>query len=149
MDAVQALKQILLFKHVSEPVLKLVAEVAEEVTFAPGETIADERQTPGALLLIRSGTVRASVEGKPPVTFGTGEAIGQMSLIDDGPAGMTAVALERVEAFAIRRQKLADKLAGNYEAGFQLYRAVARSLAARLRRVLDEVALASERVSRD
>jgi CRP-like cAMP-binding protein len=148
MDAVQALKQILLFKHVSEPVLKLVAEVAEEVSFAPGETIVEEAATPGALFLIRSGTVRASSEGKPPVTFGTGEAIGQMSLIDGGPAGMTAVALERVEAFALRPQKLADKLAGNHEAGFQLYRAVARSLAARLRRVLDDLVLASERMAR-
>jgi CRP-like cAMP-binding protein len=149
MDAVQALKQILLFKHVSEPVLALVAGVAEEVSYAPGETIVDESQAAGALFLIRSGTVRASSEGKPPVTFGTGEAIGQMSLIDGGPAGMTAVALERVEAFVIRQQKLADRLAGNYEAGFELYRAVARSLAARMRRVIDELTLASERMARN
>jgi CRP-like cAMP-binding protein len=148
MDAVQALKQIFLFKNVSEPVLKLVADVAEEVSFGPGETIADESETARALLLIRSGTVRASSEGKPPVTFGTGEAIGQMSLLDGGPVGMTAVALERVDAFAIRPERLADKLAGNYEAGFQLYRAVARSLAARMRRVVDDMVLASERLAR-
>jgi CRP-like cAMP-binding protein len=148
MDAVQALKQIFLFKDVSEPVLKVVAQVAEEVSFAPGEKIADESQSIKALYLIRSGTVRTSSEGKPPVTFGTGEAIGQMALLDEGPVGMTAVALERVDVFAIDRRKLADKLAGNYEAGFQLYRAVARSLAARMRRVLDDTVLASERMAR-
>jgi CRP/FNR family cyclic AMP-dependent transcriptional regulator len=142
MDAVQALKQIFLFKNVSEPVLKLVAEVAEEVSLGPGETIADESETAKALFLIRSGTVRVSSEGKPPVIFGTGEAIGQMSLLAGGPVGMTAVALEPVEAFAIRPQRLADKLAGNHEAGFELYRAVARSLAARMRRVVDDMVLA-------
>jgi len=148
MDAVQALKQIFLFKDVSEPVLKLVAQVAEEVSFGAGETIADESETAKALFLIRSGTVRASREGKPPATFGTGEAIGQMALLDGRPIGLTAVALERVDVFALRPEKLAEKLAGNYEAGFQLYRAVARSLASRMRRVLDDVDLASERQAR-
>ena len=147
MDAVRALKQIFLFKDVSEPVLKLVAEVAEVVSFGPGETIADEGETAKALLLIRTGTVRVSSEGKPPVTFGTGEAIGQMSLLAGGHVGMTAVALERVEALAIRPERLAEKLAGNYEAGFELYRAVARSLAGRMRRVVDDMVLASERLA--
>lgn len=148
MDAVRALKQIFLFKDVSEPVLKLVAEAAEEVTFGPGEKIVDESEPLRALYLIRSGTVRATAEGKPPVTFGTGEAIGQMALLTGGPVGMTAVALERVEAFALRPERLVEKLAGNYEAGFQLYRAVARSLAVRMRRVLDDLVLASERMAR-
>jgi len=147
MDAVRALKQIFLFKDVSEPVLKLVAEVAEVVSFGPGETIADEGETAKALLLIRTGTVRVSSEGKPPVTFGTGEAIGQMALLAGGHVGMTAVALEHVEAFEIRPEKLAEKLAGNYEAGFELYRAVARSLAGRMRRVVDDMVLASERLA--
>jgi CRP/FNR family cyclic AMP-dependent transcriptional regulator len=147
MESVRAMKQIFLFKNVSDPVLKLVAEVAEEVSFGAGETIADESEPAKALLLIRSGTVRASSEGKPSVNFGTGEAIGQMSLLDGGPVGMTAVALERVDAFAIRPERLADKLAGNHEAGFELYRAVARSLAARMRRVVDDMVLASERLA--
>ncbi len=148
MDAVQELKQIFLFKDVSEPVLRLVAQVVEQVSFGAGETIAKENDAAKALLLIRSGTVRVSSEGRPSVTFGAGQAIGQMSLLDGGPVGMTAVALERVDALALRPEKLAEKLAGNHEAGFQLFRAVARSLAGRLRRVLDEMTLATERITR-
>ena len=144
-DTVRALKQIFLFKDVSEPVLKLVAQVAEEVSFGAGETIASENDPARALLVIRNGTVRASREGMSPIVFGTGQAMGQMALLDGGPVGVTAVALERVDAFAIQPQRLADKLAGNYEAGFQLYRAIARSLAARFRRAVDELTLASER----
>ena len=103
MDAVRALKQIFLFKDVSEPVLKLVAEVAEVVSFGPGETIADEGETAKALLLIRTGTVRVSSEGKPPVTFGTGEAIGQMALLAGGHVGMTAVARTVAASATARR----------------------------------------------
>jgi CRP-like cAMP-binding protein len=145
-NTVRALKQIRLFKDVSEPGLKLLAETAEKVSFGAGETIASEIDTAKALFLIRNGTVRASCKGMRPVTFGAGQAIGQLSLFDGGPLGVTAVALERVDAFAIRPQTLAEKLAGNHEAGFQIYRAVARSLAARLRYAVDELTLASERV---
>ncbi len=140
------LKQIFLFKDVPDAVLKLVAEAAEEVTFSPGEPIAAEAQPAKALYVIRSGTVRATREGVAlPVTFGTGQSFGQMSLLDGGPAAMNAVAVERVDAIALRPSRLGDKLAGNPEAGFELFRAVARSLAARLRLAVDAVALAREK----
>ncbi len=133
-DTVRALQQIFLFKDVSEPVLKLVAQAAEQVSFGAGETIASEGDQVKALYLIRSGTVRASREGMRQVVFGTGQAMGQMALLDGGPIGVTAVALERVDALAIRPERLAEKLAGNHEAGFQLCprrRAVARRAPAR------------------
>ncbi len=140
------LKQIFLFKDVPEAVLKLVAEAAEEVTFSPGEPITAEAQPAKALYLVRNGSVRATREGiAQPVTFGSGQSFGQMSLLDGGPSGMTAVAVERVDAIALRPARLAEKLAGNPQAGFELFRAVARSLAARLRLAVDAVALARER----
>jgi CRP-like cAMP-binding protein len=139
------LKQIFLFKDVPDAVLKLVAEAAEEVAFSAGEPIASEGQPARALYLVRSGTVRATREGvAQPVTFGTGQSFGQMSLLDGGPAGMNAVAVERVDAIALRPSRLQEKLAGNAEAGFALFRAVSRSLAARLRSAVDALALARE-----
>jgi CRP-like cAMP-binding protein len=145
MVTVQELKQIYLFKSVSEPVLKLVAEAAEEVSFSPGESIAAEGEPAKALYLIRSGTARATREGiAAPVFFGTGESLGQMSLLDGGPAGMTVAAVERVEAIALRPARLAEKLGAHPAAGFELFRAVARSLAARLRRAVDAFAIARD-----
>jgi CRP-like cAMP-binding protein len=140
------LKQIFLFKDVPDAVLKLVAEAAEEVTFSAGEPIAAEAQPAKALYLIRSGSVRATREGiAQPVTFGSGQSLGQMSLLDGGPVGMNAVAMERVDAIALRPARLNEKLAGNPQAGFELFRAVARSVAARLRLAVDALALAREK----
>jgi CRP-like cAMP-binding protein len=145
MVTVQELKQIFLFKNVSDAVLKLVAQAAEEVTFSQGETVASESEPAKALYLVRTGTVRATRDGlKGSVIFGSGESFGQMSLLDGGPAGMTAVAVERVEAVALRPQRLAETLGSNPAAGFELFRAVARSLAARLRRAVDALALARD-----
>lgn len=145
MVTAQELKQIFLFKNVPDSALKLVAEAAEEVTFSAGEPIAAESQPAKALYLIRNGSVRATKEGvKAPVTFGTGQSFGQVSLLDGGPVGMSAVAAERVDAIALRPERLAEKLAGNPQAAFELYRAVAKSLAARLRTAVDALALARE-----
>jgi CRP-like cAMP-binding protein len=141
----QELKRIFLFKNVPDAVLALVAQAAEEVTFSAGEPIASEGEPAKALYLIRNGTVRATREGvAKPVVFGSGQSLGQMSLLDGGPAGMTAVAVERVDAIALRPARLAEKLGGNPQAGFELFRAVARSLAARLRLAVDAVALAQD-----
>ncbi len=145
MVTAQELKQIFLFKGTPDAALKLVADAAEEVTFSPGEPIAAESEPGKALYVIRSGTVRATKDGvKTPVTLGTGQSFGQMSLLDGGPVGMSVVAVERVDAIALRPGRLAEKLAGNPQAAFELFRAVARSLAARLRTVVDALALARE-----
>jgi len=96
------------------------------------------------LILIRTGTVRCSREGMPTVDFGSGQTIGLVTLLDGGPVGISAVALERVDAYSIRLERLHAKLAGNSEAGYQFYQAVARSLALRFRLLMNELELASE-----
>src|SRR3954468_24524323 len=95
MDTVRALKQVILFKDVPDPVLELMAGTAEELSVPAGQTIIALRDTPNALFVIRNGTVRVIPEnGKaPPIFFGTGETIGDGLFIDGGPAGGTAVAV--------------------------------------------------------
>jgi CRP-like cAMP-binding protein len=89
------------------------------------------------------------VDGKaPPVLFGAGETVGEVQFMDGEPAGGTLTALERADLIVIRSAKLADALAGHPEAGYELYRAIARSLAARLRRAVAMLAFAREREAR-
>jgi CRP-like cAMP-binding protein len=127
-----------------------VAGTAEEISVPAGETIMSVAATPNALYVIRHGTVRALIEGgkAPPVMFGTGETIGVGPFIDGGPAGGTVIALERVDLLMIRSAKLADALVRNPEAGHQLYRAIARSLAGRLRRAVGMIAFSREHDTR-
>jgi CRP-like cAMP-binding protein len=147
MDRIRELKQAFMFKDVPDPVLEIVAGTAEELSVSAGATIMSAGDTPNALYVIRNGTVRALIEGgkAPPVMFGTGETIGVGPFIDGGPAGGTVIALERVDLFVIRSAKLADVLVRNPEAGYQLYRAIARSLAGRLRRAVGMIAFSRER----
>jgi CRP/FNR family transcriptional regulator, cyclic AMP receptor protein len=147
MDTLRALKQVFIFKDVPDPVLELVARAAEEMSVSGGETIVSPGQSPGALFVIRSGTVRLAAEqrDRSPVLFGSGETIGDVPFVDGGPASLTAVALERVDLLVIRRKKLEELFAGKPEAAHHFYRAIAESLAKRLRRAVDLLAFATER----
>jgi CRP-like cAMP-binding protein len=144
-SVIAALKKAFLFRDVPDPVLKLVAASAEETSVAAGETILSSA-TPDALYVIRSGTVRVTPEGgrATPVFFGTGETVGEVPFLDGESVGVVATALERVDLLVIRSPKLQDALAGHPEAGYQLYRAIARSLAGRLRRAVGMIAIAKE-----
>jgi len=94
MDTVEALKQVFMFKDVPGPVLELVARAVDEISVAAGQTIVSPADTPNALYIIRNGTVRVEPGDAPPVLFGTGETIGEVALIDGGPAGGTVIALD-------------------------------------------------------
>ena len=145
MDVLQALKGIFLFRDVPEPILRVVAQCVEERTVPAGETIASEGQSIDALYLVRNGSIRAHRSGEATfVVMGPGQSFGQVALVDGGPAGLSAVAVERTDLLILRADRLREKLAGNHEAGHVLFRAVARSLASRLRQALDALALASE-----
>jgi CRP-like cAMP-binding protein len=150
MDTIRALRQVTIFKEVADPVLEIVAGAAEEVTIPAGETILSMTDTVNAMYVIRNGTVRAVLDGgnAPPLMFGAGETIGEGQFIDGEPVNATVTALERVDLLVIRTGKLADALSGHPEAGYDLYRAIARSLAARLRRAVSMFAFAREREHR-
>jgi CRP-like cAMP-binding protein len=145
MDALHALKGIFLFRDVPEPILQLVAQCVEQRTVPAGETIASEGQSIDALYLVRNGSIRAHRSGEATfIVMGPGQSFGQMALVDGGPVGLSAVAVERTDLLVLRAERLREKLAGNHEAGHVLFRAVAKSLAARLRQALDALALAGE-----
>ena len=147
MDTAAALKKVFIFKDVQDSVLQIVARAAEEMSAAAGETIIRPGVAPNALYVIKSGTVRLSAdrEGIPPVLIGSGETMGEVALLDEKPFAGSAVALERADLLVLRAGKLAKALEGQPEAGYQLYRAIARSLAGRVRRALGMVAFAQEK----
>jgi CRP-like cAMP-binding protein len=82
------------------------------------------------------------------VLFGPGETIGDAQFVDGAPAAATVTALERVDLLVLRSAKLHDALAAHPQVGYELYRAIAKSLSGRLRRAVAMLAFARERESR-
>jgi CRP-like cAMP-binding protein len=145
MDALEALKNTLLFRDVPESILRLVAECVEERTVPGGAPIVSSHQTTGALYIVTRGAAQATRGGEAtPIVLGPGQSFGHASLLDGGAVGMTVLAIEPTELLVLDAARLREKLGGNHEAGHLLYRAIATSLATRLRRVVDAFVVATE-----
>ncbi len=144
MDALQALKTTFLFRDVPESILEVVAGCVEKRELPGGDPIASEDQAVDALYIVVSGSVQGFRHGDPTLfVMGPGQAFGQLSLIDGGPLGLSATTVEPTKLLVLRAEKLRAALAGNHEAGHLIFRAVARSLAARLRNAMRAVELAT------
>jgi CRP-like cAMP-binding protein len=145
MDVLQALKTTFLFRDAPESILRLVAQCAEERTLPGGDPIVSEDQAAEALYIILSGSVQGFRHGEATqLQMGPGQAFGQLSLLDGGPMGMSATTLEPTKVLILRAAKLREVLGANHEAGHYLFRAVAKSMALRLRAVATALELARE-----
>jgi CRP-like cAMP-binding protein len=146
MTTVAALQAIYLFKDLDADTLGVVAQASSTETFDTGEDICREGQSASGLYLLSSGSVRvtkSSAEAEV-VMLGSGSHFGEVSLVDDAPRSATVTANERCVMIKIDADTLRQKFAVNTAAGAVFYRAIARSLAKRLRTTTDDLAFARQ-----
>lgn len=143
---IATLQTVYLLKDLDTDTLGVVAQAASTDTFDAGEDVCREGHSAGGLYLISSGSVRVTKSGADAdvVMLGSGSHFGEMSLVDDAPRSATVTANERSVIIKIDAGMLHQKLAENSAAGAVFYRAVARSLAKRLRTTTDDLAFARQ-----
>lgn len=146
MTTVAALQAIYLFKDLDADTLSVVAQAASNVTFDTGEDICREGQSASGLYLLSSGSVRVTKSNADAevVMLGSGSHFGEVSLVDDAPRSATVTANERCVMIKVDADELRQKFAVNTSAGAVFYRAIARSLAKRLRTTTDDLAFARQ-----
>lgn len=144
MDATKALKQIYLFRNLTDAEIKVLAQIAEERVVDAGETLVTEGQKGDAMYVIHSGTVKVFKDAADVVMLGTGSHFGEISLADDAPRSASVVANERTELLAFSIEKLRAKIDGDKAIAASLYKALARSLAGRLRQATDDLGFARQ-----
>jgi CRP-like cAMP-binding protein len=146
MTTVATLPAIYFLKDLDTDTLSVVAQAASRESYNAGDDICREGQGAGGLYLISSGSVRVSKIGSDAdvVILGSGSHFGEISLVDDAPRSATVTANERCALIKIDASTLHQKLAANTAAGALFYRAVARSLARRLRTTTDDLAFARQ-----
>jgi len=143
---IATLQAIYLLKDLDTDTLGVVAQAASTDTFDAGDDVCREGQSAGGLYLISSGSVRVTKSGADAdvVMLGSGSHFGEVSLVDDAPRSATVTANERSIIIKIDAGTLHQKLAANTAAGAVFYRAVAKSLAKRLRTTTDDLAFARQ-----
>jgi len=103
------LARVPLFAELDEESLKELSAVARKRVFRQGEVIF-HRDDPGQVLyIVKEGKVKialTSPDGQEIslTVFGTGECFGELAILDSEPRSADAIALERVELYALQRQ---------------------------------------------
>ncbi len=115
--------EVRLFRNLAPNELKLVALVAEPVSFAPGEAIISRGETGNAAYLIVEGTAKvlrhgartgqdaAAPEQASPELLPAGTFIGEMAMVIETRHLNDVVAHEGVNALAFRRPAMHDLMA--------------------------------------
>jgi len=146
MDVAAALRQVDLFKDVPEAGLREIAEIAERVTLAAGDTVVVEGGPPDALYVISSGSCRVFKEKGGDtlqvVDIEAGNQFGASSLLDHAPRSATVIAAEPTELLAFLAEELTAVLERDAGTAAAFYRALAASLFRRLRRTTDDLGIA-------
>ena len=138
-DMLAVLGQIPLFQGLPEEALdEIIAQTTIFQAYS-GQTIIEEGDEARELYLLLQGRVKIQVESITPYVeigitkLGTGEVLGEMSLLGPQPRSATVVTLEKSELARIPAQPLIEIAEDNSDWGVVLMRNLAQVLSDRLR----------------
>lgn len=87
----ETLRNVKLFSSCSKKELEKVAKASDEITMTAGTLIVDQGQTGREAFIILDGEVTVKRNGRKVATLGSGDVVGELSLLDHGPRTATAV----------------------------------------------------------
>lgn len=143
----ELLKQVPLFQGLTDSELKALTADFVRQELRPGEVLFYQGDAGHFLYVVETGKVRIFVQGDDgqelSVTVcGTGDLVGEMSVIDELPRSASAVALERATVLRLSRERFREHVRRSPQLAFN----VMKALSVRLRfstRQLDSLSMAS------
>ena len=128
-DRILFLKESSIFSKVTTDDLRHIAQALEEDVFFAGERVFDINDQGDYLYIITEGKIGISIDPDPSkkeyVAFiGSGEAFGEMNLVDDLPRSATAHAIEDTRVLALEKSRLSGLLLSYPEIGIGMMRAL-------------------------
>ncbi len=136
---IKSLKQIPLFKDLTEEEIHRVFSVADMIEIEKGKQLFEQGTEGNALYIIKSGQIGLKYKGKDtpePVLvkiLEPGETFGEMALIDSHPRSLSAYALNNAALLEIWRTKFMELLEKEQTIALKFYKTFSRILAKRLR----------------
>lgn len=143
MDTKQTLRQIALFRDLSDPQLTLLETITHKELMYPDSIVYEEDEAGQSLYVITSGTVRFSKNTptgeEETARLGAGSFFGELALLGRHIRTSTAIAHETTELIRLDDDALAELLASDVDMAARFYRALARELAKRLEHACSEL----------
>ena len=128
-ERVLLLKQSSIFSKVSTDDLRYIAQALEEDVFFAGERVFDIGDQGDQLYIVVEGRIGISIDPNPAnkdyVAFiGTGEAFGEMNLVDDLARSATAHVIEDTRTLVLEKSRLRGLLLSYPEISIGMMRAL-------------------------
>ena len=139
----ELLGQLAIFESLDTEEVEVLASVSGERTFAVGELLYSEGDTPSGLFVVLDGAVElvAGFAGGVERVFGTvrtGQVLGLLSVIDGGARPATARAVESTRALAVNREAIAGLRARTPMTWAKIISGLGDQLAAQTRLIVEE-----------
>src|SRR5919199_473025 len=131
-SVMEFLRQLALFSGLTDAELQQLISMGQEVAVEPGDVLMREGDPGDSLYVIISGDVEVTKQsGSSEVVIarrGTGDVIGEMSLLDQAPRSATVRALTHGRMFTINQESFNNLLAGSPSAAPAILRTVTSRL---------------------
>ena len=128
------MKRVKLFENLNSEQLQRISLISSVRFFENEQTIFNQGDTSQDLYIIVQGEVAISQNDKQIASVYNCECLGEMSLIDSTSRSATATAKQQVKTLAISHQDINELVRLRPDIAALLYKNLARSLSAKLRR---------------
>lgn len=129
-EKVDVLSRVPLFEGLSRRELDEIARNVTEVDIAPQEYLAFEGEIGTQAMVILAGTVTVRKKGRKIAELGTGDVVGEMSLVTSRPRNATVRAESFVSALVMDSKEFANVMDEHPQVATKILRTVAERLAA-------------------
>jgi CRP/FNR family cyclic AMP-dependent transcriptional regulator len=140
MELKEIMKGVELFDGLEDDEINQVISLCQERYYKETEIVAKQNSPGDELFIIQEGFVEVAVSGrtggvsKVIVNLGTGQTIGEMSLVDQGPRSATVRAISTPTVVQVIKEKDFETLCKeNTRIGYIVMRNIAADLSFRLR----------------
>jgi CRP-like cAMP-binding protein len=97
----ESLRAVDLFSELDDRELDVLANVAREATFVPGEIVVAEGDESGRFHFVVSGSAETRVGNTKVNDLGPGEYFGEMAMIDRRPRSATVLATDDLRTLSL------------------------------------------------
>ena len=127
-EKVLFLKSVDLFRQIPGDDLVRVAEIAEQISFNPGEELMTEGELGDSMYLLVAGTVEVVSGGEIIVEFGEKECVGELAILDSEPRSATVRCKQPVAALKIEREEFYELMLEKTEIAIGMIKVLTRRL---------------------
>ena len=127
-------KVLYILSRLTDEDVDWMAAIGKRQRHEIGEILIQQGEPADTLMFVLDGKVSVEVEGLGPIaSLGSGEMLGEMSLVDEAPPSATVIVTEPAHVLHIGHNVLRAKLDVDPYFAARLYRAIAVFLSMRMR----------------